>query len=189
VWAYWRTFLDGLDAGEQERRFELVAWMLANLDDVAVKGYILANGTYVYKEGVEPWPQAVALEAVRRQVGLTRPEVATLLGCAVTGQDLRRLVTGMAWPDSALLIHRITMLTPLLEAYVEQGRPEVVRTQMYTPNDEGVSPFAQLCAHMRTLQPLTKAALDEWCGTAALLPQARHSGVVIAAPAAQEAMQ
>lgn len=185
VWAYWRTFLETLEEGDLERRFELVSWMLENLDDVSVRGYILANGTYVYREGVEPWPEGASLEKARTGAGLSRPEVATLLGCAVTGQDLRRLAHGLAWPESALLIHRVGILIPLLESLSEQGRPEQVRAGLFAPDTEGLSEYARLCAFMRTQKPLTKEALEEWCSTAALTAQARHSGVVVPPPAAQ----
>jgi hypothetical protein len=159
--------------------------MLENLDDVSVRGYILANGTYVYREGVEPWPEGASLEKARTGAGLSRPEVATLLGCAVTGQDLRRLAHGLAWPESALLIHRVGILIPLLENLSEAGRPEQVRSFLFAPDTEGLSEYARLCAFMRTQKPLSKEALEDWCSTAALTAQARHSGVVVPPPAAQ----
>ena len=186
VWAYWKAFLETMEEGELERRFELVSWMLEHLDDVSVRGYILANGTYVYREGVEPWPEGAALDKARIEAGLTRPEVATLLGCSVTGQDLRRLAHGLAWPESSLLIHRVAVLVPLLEGLSTRGRPEEVRVYLFTPDSEGVSEYARLCAYLHAQKPLVREALEDWCSTAALTTQARHNGVVVPPPAAQE---
>lgn len=171
VWAHWKAYMENVSELSPEKRFEVIAWMVEHFDDVTNKGWIRSNGTFVYGEpSAEPWPPAARLEEARLRVGLSRSEVAGVLGCTVRGADLRRLAQGYAWPDSELLMHRVVKLCVALEGMVQEGlEPEQMRAWMLTPTDEGVRRIDALYAEAHTWSVPERGVLSEEFSSKALL--------------------
>lgn len=164
---HWSEYMENISALDPDKRFEVVAWMMEHMDDVARRGWIRSDGVYVSSEGVEPWVPAVELDLVRDRCGLYRGEAGALVG--TTGSALRMMAHGFAWPESAVVIHRTPLVAKALEGLVQEGLDAVrMRAFMHTPDAEGRSPYAGLMEEARTWNPPHRAGLYDEFSSAAL---------------------
>lgn len=173
IWMHWKTYMEGLSELSPEKRFEVVAWMVDHFDEVSSKGWIKSNGTYVYAErSAEPWGPAVEVDSAGAACGMTRSEVASLIGGSLTGGDLRRLAQGFAWPDSQLIMHRAPLLVAHLHEWLSahaEMKPEQRRALWFTTDaSTGEAQYDVLMRECRTWIPPERKALSERFSSAAL---------------------
>ena len=163
IWAHWKTYMEQISDLTPDQRFEITSWMVEHFDDVTERGWLKANGTYV--KGVpsaKPWPEAVSLEEARLKSGLTRSEIAALLGCSVQGADIRKLSQGFAWPDSQLLIHRVPLLSAWLHEHCS-GEPEYMRVRLFTPDiDTHEALYDELLTLCHSWNPIERKPMSDF---------------------------